>query len=304
MRLSAAQTLVAIASTSGRPSGGPCSAARPHAVTTSSCGGRRRGPGAEQPPPPPGRRLPPCRVTNERRELRDPAAAPDEDDYITVDPDNPVPNPQLGPLERRIGLPYEEALFEDDVDAEAEEYWFTEPADGWNTEKRRLRKLPQEELVDLDVFAHSGEDAAGRVPLGGVREGATLRGTVVAQIWHHGAQVDIGAEYDGLLPCCEEEWEELGGALDVGAEVQVRVHRVRDPTLFRFPVQLAATSGSLAAKLAPPEEHQAPMDLRALTITPEEVCARSEGQRVWEPQDVMVQLQDEYDYEQIGRAHV
>ena len=66
-------------------------------------------------------------------------------------------------------------------------------ADGWNTEKRRLRKLPQEELVDLDVFAHSGEDAAGRVPLGGVREGATLRGTVVAQIWHHGAQVRRGA---------------------------------------------------------------------------------------------------------------
>ena len=42
-----------------------------------------------------------------------------------------MPNPQLGPLERRIGLPYEEALFEDDVDAEAEEYWFTEPAGGW-----------------------------------------------------------------------------------------------------------------------------------------------------------------------------
>ncbi len=30
-------------------------------------------------------------------------------------------------MERTIGLPYEEALFLDDVDAEAQAYWFTEP---------------------------------------------------------------------------------------------------------------------------------------------------------------------------------
>lgn len=30
-------------------------------------------------------------------------------------------------MERAIGLPYEEALFLDDVDAEAQAYWFTEP---------------------------------------------------------------------------------------------------------------------------------------------------------------------------------
>ena len=42
--------------------------------------------------------------------------------------------------------------------------------------------------------------------------------------------------------------------------------RAAAPVLPARPPQLAATSGSLAAKLAPPEEHQAPMDLRALTM--------------------------------------
>jgi hypothetical protein len=64
--------------------------------------------------------------------MRDPAVIKgsplDEDaDYIVVDPQNPLPHPQLGALERCIGLPYEEALFADEVDAEAQEYWFTEP---------------------------------------------------------------------------------------------------------------------------------------------------------------------------------
>lgn len=40
--------------------------------------------------------LPPPRVTNERREMRDPAVLrPDDDEYITVDPDNPVPDPHV-----------------------------------------------------------------------------------------------------------------------------------------------------------------------------------------------------------------
>lgn len=117
---------------------------------------------------------------------------------------------QLGPLERRIGLPYEEALFLDDVDPEATDYWFTEPAGerawaasagwlaglcwlglsrahgapaaapaprspralhptlptprpgtaGWNTEKRRLRKLEELPDPEEDNFAHYGEEAS------------------------------------------------------------------------------------------------------------------------------------------------
>ena len=63
-----------------------------------------------------------------------------EDGTIMVDPENPVPNPHLGPLERRVSITFEEGLAMDTVDQEAMSYWFTEPAQGWQTEKRRLRK--------------------------------------------------------------------------------------------------------------------------------------------------------------------
>ncbi len=38
-----------------------------------------------------------------------------------------IPNPELGPLERRVGLTYEDALFSDDINVKDTEYWFTEP---------------------------------------------------------------------------------------------------------------------------------------------------------------------------------
>lgn len=52
-------------------------------------------------------------------------------------------------------------------------------------------------------------------------------------------QVDIGAVWDALLPVCgEEQWDEAGGFLALGSEVEVRVHRMRDPLLYRFPIQV------------------------------------------------------------------
>lgn len=76
-------------------------------------------------------------------------------------------------------------------------------------------------------------------------------------------QVDFGAEYDGLIPLNDEAtWDALGDRLQIGSHVEARVHRVRDPGLFRFPVQLAAVDAALQAILPPPESHMAPMDLR------------------------------------------
>ena len=125
-------------------------------------------------------------------------------------------------------------------------------AGGWNSEKVRLRKLQPQAVAEEDVFAHSGADAAGRTPLTAVREGQVLRGTVVAQLLHHGAQVDLGAEYDGILPCQDEQWEEAGELLQVGRQVEVTVHRVRDPRLFRFPIHVsgAGRGGGEARGLA------------------------------------------------------
>lgn len=38
-----------------------------------------------------------------------------------------IPDPEKGPLERRIGRTYEDALFEDHVDMNDTSYWFTTP---------------------------------------------------------------------------------------------------------------------------------------------------------------------------------
>lgn len=51
----------------------------------------------------------------------------DDDDYIVLDPERPVPRPELGPLERRVSSTFEEALLSEEVDPEAMKYWFTEP---------------------------------------------------------------------------------------------------------------------------------------------------------------------------------
>ena len=40
-------------------------------------------------------------------------------------------------------------------------------------------------------------------------------------------QVDIGAEWDALLPIDEEQWQEVGDSLAPGTRLQLRIHRVR-----------------------------------------------------------------------------
>lgn len=322
MRLLASQTVMAAASTSGRQPTSRSSAA----PSSRCCAGRQAaGAGISQPLPPlqqqaggapPAaataprfqhrRRGPaPARVTNERREINDPAVLkgtdldPDDAGWVTVDPENPLPNPQLGDMERAIGLPYEEALFLDDVDAEAQAYWFTEPEGGWQTEKLRLRRMeevPAQEAEAEDEFRHTGADAVGRAPLSELREGAVVEGEVVANILYHGAQVDIGAAWDGLLPIAEEQWPEVGTSLAPGTRVQLRIHRVRDDQLFRFPIQLAAVDPALAEVVMPPEEHKPPMDLRVLTMPPEEIAERSEGLRTWTADKVFLETEGDFSY--------
>ena len=81
--------------------------------------------------PAPAAGVPPCRVTNEGREMRHRRTLQerglDDDDFIVLDPERPVPRPELGPLERRVSSTFEEALLSEEVDPEAMKYWFTEP---------------------------------------------------------------------------------------------------------------------------------------------------------------------------------
>lgn len=38
-----------------------------------------------------------------------------------------IPNPELGPLEKRVEAQFEEAIFTDQVSQPDAEYWFNEP---------------------------------------------------------------------------------------------------------------------------------------------------------------------------------
>ncbi len=74
-----------------------------------------------------GRGPAPCRVTNVGEEMRVKEIWDRiEADYIE-ESQYQIPNPELGPLERRVGLTYEDALFSEDISVKDTEYWFSEP---------------------------------------------------------------------------------------------------------------------------------------------------------------------------------
>ena len=70
--------------------------------------------------------MPPCKVTNTGEEMKDPDMWAFDPDRIEVD-QMQIPSPELGPLERRVELTFEEALFKEEIDLDDTAYWFTEP---------------------------------------------------------------------------------------------------------------------------------------------------------------------------------
>jgi hypothetical protein len=237
---------------------------------------------------------PPCRVTNEGREVRvkqllEQDGMLDDDEYMVIDPHNPPPHPELGPLERRVSLAFEEALEQDIVDEEAMQWWFTEPPQGWATEKRRVKKAPVVPMDGYDSVRHECAEADGRRPLSQLKAGDILVGTVVNHMLYHGVQVDVGFEADGLIWVSElEAWRALGDAVpELGSRIEVVVHAVREDPIFRFPLQLAPNEPRLAARVPRPEDHIAPLDLREVPMSEYSTVAEKSG-RHWAPRKVIV----------------
>jgi len=237
-------------------------------------------------------------VTNEGKEMRVGKALEDaglsDDDFIVVDPENPIPNPHLGPLHRRVSTTFDEGLVQEEVDPEAMAYWFTEPAQGWNTEKRRLRKATVVANEDFVNVRHQNAAAEGRRALTDLRPGDILHGTVERQMLYHGLQIDVGAESDGLIAVAElDAWNALGAAApDVGDVIEVVVHAIRDDPIFRFPLQLVPADPVLKSRLPLPESHLAPLDLRDVPLT-EYASVASRSGREWSPIKVVVPLANE-----------
>lgn len=217
-------------------------------------------------------------------------------DYVVLDPFNPPPDPQLGPLEQRVSLAFEEALEQDIVDEEAMRWWFTEPESGWLTEKRRMKKAKTSSVEMFDSVRYDGSDLEGRRPLAGLKVGDTLVGTVKKHMLYHGIQVDVGAEVDGLIWVSElESWQALGaiaehdGPFDIDSRVEVRVHAVREDPLYRFPLQLMPFDADIASKFPNPDGHVPPLDLREIPLAEYKAVANRTG-RVWSPKKVIVPM--------------
>lgn len=238
---------------------------------------------------------PPLHVTNQGKEMRVTKLLEDagvvEDDHIIVDPENPIPNPELGPLERRVSTTFEEGLIQEEIDTEAMKFWFTEPEEGWNQEKRRLKKAQVIPSDDVDEFRHA--DTTNRRPLTDFQPGDILRGTVVKQMLYHGFQIDVGAESDALMWISQlEEWQRLGqDAPEIGDSIEVVVHAVRDDIIFRAPLQVMPTDPQLVALWPDAEDHIPPLDLRNVTLAELPDVAKRSG-RKWEPQTVIVPFRD------------
>ena len=49
-------------------------------------------------------------------------------EYMNLGPQWQIPNPELGPLEKRVQTTWVDGLLSGDINLEDSEYWFTEPA--------------------------------------------------------------------------------------------------------------------------------------------------------------------------------
>lgn len=241
-------------------------------------------------------RLPPVNVTNEGKEVQVKKLIQehglDDDEYIIVDPQNPVPNPELGPLERRVSITFEEGLALDEVDQEAMNYWFTEPAQGWATGKSKLKKtksIPLED--DVDDFRKVDTSVGDRKVLGDLNKGDLLCGIVTEQLLHHGLRVDVRAEADALIPIQGVDlWRNLekrGLVPEIGQSIEVEVHAIRSDPVFRFPLQVIPRNEKLASSIPPPEAHKPPLDLRDVPVSRYDEIAKMSG-RDWGHQKVLV----------------
>lgn len=189
-----------------------------------------------------------------------------DDDAIYVN-DTQVLYPELGPLEGRVTKMYLEELFSDNApDIEETAYWFHTPEEGWKTEPMRL-SLAEEAEVTYANPGHERWQAEGRLHIGELEEGQVITG-VISDVWlYHGCQVDFGYMFDGLIPVSEEEWGLPGVAesLMPGDQVVARVYCVRQPGLFRWPVQLQLLPGGpvnseVVNSIMDPDKYEASID--------------------------------------------
>eukprot|EP00210_Caulerpa_lentillifera_P001193 g1149.t1 len=160
----------------------------------------------------------------------------DGSDWIDLPPYNEGPEPGEGPLEKQVGMSLKEAMESNTVNQKHTDYWFTEPPGGWNTKRERVKLIPEEP----GFFANAKNPENGRPSITELKPGDVVYG-IVTEVWyHHGIKVDIGYEYDGLLPMYKESWGDFEETLNIGNAVKVEVVKIWKHDIYRWPIQLSA----------------------------------------------------------------
>lgn len=212
-------------------------------------------------------------MTNTEEEMTDPKEPfAYNDRMVNLGPQYQVPSPELGPLERRVEKTFLEGLFSEEISVEDTNYWFEEPDAGWDNKDVYALNLEQ-----VPTQGNSAQHfAPDRLDLTDLVEGAILTGEVVSLMLNYGVQVDLGAQYDGLIPVRGDEWMDehfkskfgvysgVSGDFEVGQTVTVQIYRINHRPRCRFPIQLVVLYPDVSNKLSPPDDFIFPFDLRGV----------------------------------------
>ena len=184
-----------------------------------------------------------------------------------------MPDPERGPLERRVSTQYLDGLFSDEVKPEDAEYWFTCPDGGWDSERKVLLKATQVDFPKAQQGLRPADEpsASTRRPLSSLQIGEILEGTVCGMALSTGIHVDVGSSHNGLLPVKSDRrvWNRppsrggLKGKLRMGDTCQVRVAKIIDSPLCRFPLVLEVLNEpEIRNAFIPTDEYHGAFDLR------------------------------------------
>eukprot|EP01026_Neomeris_dumetosa_P080710 TRINITY_DN8976_c0_g2_i3.p1 TRINITY_DN8976_c0_g2~~TRINITY_DN8976_c0_g2_i3.p1 ORF type:complete len:322 (-),score=48.83 TRINITY_DN8976_c0_g2_i3:21-986(-) len=208
--------------------------------------------------------LAPRHVTNTREEIYKSDEMPLESDYVEILPKKYYSDGTPLHLVPNVKSE-EEAMKSDEVDRDHMNYWFgPPPEEGWPDEIKRVKIAEREEDHEFNPYHDEDEFVGDRFDFGWLEEGLEFMGVINGIYLDHGIKVDIFADIDGLIPCHEPHWERFiqdghYTKLFEGGPVKVRIHKVRDPLLYRWPIQLILLQPDFQEYFIDPDEWEPPV---------------------------------------------
>lgn len=66
-----------------------------------------------------------------------------------------------------------------------------------------------------------------QAPLGTLNEGDVITAEIEGIHLYHGAVINLGTQYHGMIPVTEDQWPDVVDILELDTTVKVRVHKAR-----------------------------------------------------------------------------